>query len=125
VEYKVKDLKPAIGENYYRIKIFDSEANYKYTNVRDVLLEDFENQNLVVYPNPATRTITIEPLKPTEKEGIIEVSDANGSLIYQKELEAEFKQFDIDISKYIPGPYFVRIKIDGKRDLIYRIFKIE
>ncbi len=123
--YKIKDIKPAIGVNYYRIKIFDSDANYKFTKVEDVLLEDFENQNLVVYPNPATNVITVEPIRYTKRPGIIEISNAYGALMYQKELEAEFKQFDIDISKYVSGTYFVRIKIDGKRDLIFRIFKIE
>lgn len=123
--YKIKDLKPEIGINYYRIKVYDVDASYKYTDVRDVMLEDYQNQNLAVYPNPATNILTIEPIKATKRPGKLDISDAFGRIIYQKDLEAEFKQFDIDISKYVSGTYFVKIKIDGKREITYRIFKIE
>ena len=123
--YRVTDLHPEIGINYYRIKSYDSDGKYTFSESRSVVLGDSENRKIVVYPNPAYNHITIEPLEENIKKATLEIYDASGRIKHTMDLEEGFKQFDIDVSKYLAGSYFVHIKIKGKRPLVYKFIKLD
>jgi hypothetical protein len=58
--------------------------------------------NFSVYPNPASSSVTIDNL---EKEGVLEISDVSGKLIYT-EINYSGKR-SLDVSSYSNGIYFI------------------
>ncbi len=123
--YRLTDQQPEIGINYYRIKSYDAEGKYTFSETKSVVVEDPENRKIVVYPNPAYDHITIEPLIDNIKKATLEIFDVSGRIKKTIELEEGFKQFDIDIRDFVEGTYFVNIKIKGKRPLAYKIIKVD
>ena len=123
--YRFTDTKPEIGINYYRIKMYDNNAKYIYSDVKSVMLTDPDNRNIVVYPNPASDHITVEPLFTDLRSGTLEITDILGRSLKFVNLEPGFKQFDIDVKDLVTGYYFINIRLDKKRPLNYVIFKTE
>ncbi|MBK8366070.1 MAG: SBBP repeat-containing protein [Bacteroidetes bacterium] len=65
--------------------------------------------NLMVYPNPFTTTITIV----SESEKLIQVFNVLGSLIYTK--RSDYKIMSLDLSAQPNGIYFIRIGTFNKK----------
>ena len=65
----------------------------------------------VVYPNPASDIITIE-FHENSKGAEIEIFDQFGRSQYKSKLSPNKDQVDIDISKWKPGLYVVRVILD-------------
>jgi hypothetical protein len=92
-----------------------------------------ELSKMKVYPNPATKSITIEfpkYIKQIEKKSgitsssvyyqwnstILEIYNLKGKLIYSKEIPKQMKTLDLDVSLWNNGIYFARLLL--KNDLI-------
>ena len=96
-------------------------------NVDDFLIsgtlssENFELNNVFVYPNPSKGifNISLGNLQPTE----IEVYDLTGKKVYEKK-EVIISNFEtkIDLSNVTQGIYFVKI-IDNNQSTVKRIIK--
>lgn len=59
-EYSYTDVNPGL-ENYYRLQFSFADSTYQYSNI--VPLFDRNNNNtlpVIIYPNPATNTLTIQ-----------------------------------------------------------------
>ena len=78
-------------------------------------VEEFDHKKLIIYPNPAIKTVNIlgEELKN------IELYDLNGRLILSKELLNTNKSA-IEVSDLNSGTYFVKIS-DGKNETIQKL----
>jgi hypothetical protein len=83
--------------------------------------ENFELNNVFVYPNPSKGifNISLGNLQPTE----IEVYDLTGKKVYEKK-EVIISNFEtkIDLSNVTKGIYFVKI-IDNNQSTVKRIIK--
>ena len=78
-------------------------------------VEEFEStiEGLTVYPNPSSGLFSIDWSQG--KSFSISVFDIAGKLILKKEdSQLSSKQYKLDLSKYTPGIYFAKIKIDEK-----------
>jgi hypothetical protein len=64
-----------------------------------------------VYPNPATRLLTLEINKPLQ-DAVAELFDLNGKLVWQRTGITE-GTLSIDLSGNAKGIYFLRVK-DGE-----------
>jgi hypothetical protein len=60
LNYLFYDDAPAVGINYYRLKMVDIDNSYEYSNMIAIRLQGEEVAELNVYPNPATDFITLE-----------------------------------------------------------------
>jgi photosystem II stability/assembly factor-like uncharacterized protein len=96
-------------------------------NVDDFLIsgtlssENFELNNVFVYPNPSRGifNISLGNLQPTE----IEVYDLTGKKVYtKKEITISNFETKIDLSNVTQGIYFVKIK-DNNQSTVKRIIK--
>lgn len=67
----------------------------------------------VVYPNPATDNIAIE-FHENSKGAKIEVFDQFGRSQYKSQLTLNKDQVEIDISKWKPGLYIIRVILDDR-----------
>ncbi len=96
--------------------------NPLYDDNYDLGLQDLENQqtNFVLFPNPSNETITI---KGVENQVItkVEIFDLNGKILFSK--NPNVKQFNIDISNYEQGVYFVKCS-DEKNSNTLKLMKL-
>ncbi|WP_299334276.1 T9SS type A sorting domain-containing protein [uncultured Psychroserpens sp.] len=70
-------------------------------------VEDFELNSISIYPNPATKDITLEWDRSTDVS--IRIYDALGKLMYYSKNESLGTPKRIDISSYASGLYFVKV----------------
>jgi hypothetical protein len=70
-------------------------------------INEFTNSlNIVVYPNPATNSLTIE----SPQNGVIEITNIQGQLI--KSFMATSNKTSIDVSAFPSGVYIIEVKTE-------------
>jgi hypothetical protein len=113
--YETIDLKPAFGENFYRMKVNQLDGSFFYSNIRRVNFEiDFEE--VIVYPNPAADNIYIALRDFAGKAGTIEIYNNLG----QKMMVRNYLSFptipaEFDVSGFTNGMYLISIKVENHR----------
>lgn len=65
-----------------------------------------------IFPNPTTSRLTIEAEFQTESVNDLRILDSSGKLITQTSFRGEV--YDLDISEWISGVYFLQVAIEGK-----------
>ena len=86
--YSSLDKKPAIGNNYYRIKANNITGNYSYSNTAAVNFETQASKGFTIYPNPITDNKFILQLN-NMKAGkyTINIYNMQGQIILVKQLQ--------------------------------------
>jgi glucose/arabinose dehydrogenase len=79
---------------------------YKVVGGQVASIEDFNNNNLKVFPNPSNEFITIQ--SKTELINAIGIFDINGRLIFSENVTSKQSQ-TIDVSKFSKGIYLLEI----------------
>lgn len=115
-DYKIEDINPFIGENYYRLKSVDHNGEYSYSNIRVVLLEADQYQ-LHVFPNPATNSVQIV-LKDIENK-TVQMYDASGRLIACPIFTATEDMVILNLENIDSGLY--TLKVIGNETISKRI----
>ncbi len=95
----------------YRLKIVDLDGKYTWSNVVLLKSEEQKMDNLVIYPNPFKKSISIylPETMPTE----LLITDVSGKIIYEKHLISESNLITIDdLVNLEHGIYFISIKQD-------------
>ena len=60
LNYTMFDYTPVVGFNYYRLKIYDKDYSYKYSNTVLIKLDQSNVSDIVdVYPNPSSGLFTV------------------------------------------------------------------
>ena len=114
-QYDMVDLKPAFGENFYRLKVNQLDGSYFYSNIRRVNFEiDFDE--VIVFPNPTKDYINIDMRDFAGKTGTIEIYNNLG----QKMMERTYLSFPsipavFDVSDFTNGMFTISIKVDNYR----------
>jgi hypothetical protein len=102
--YQFTDQQPLMGKNYYRLKQYDRDGNFKFSSV--ILIRYDEGGRLVtLFPNPASTSITIQ--KPFSDTDPVIITDAWGRFI--RKIPATGNSINIDISALSPGIYYCRV----------------
>jgi hypothetical protein len=112
------------GETIIKWTVIDINENTSTCETKIVILlssiDDFELDNIKVFPNPAKNTLNINCENKKIKN--IQITD-----IYTKTIEIiKFKNTEnyiLDISNYEPGTYFLNIEIENK-NLKYKFIKL-
>ena len=113
--YRYTDESPWQGVNYYRLRQYDFDGHYSYSNtlVAEVAEVDID---LNIYPNPASDFIQLD----SKFESLnVEIINQQGGLI-QKIYYNKGEQ--IDISHLLEGVYYIYIKIANSDQIEIRRF---
>lgn len=106
-EYYFTDSNPSNGNNYYRLKMIDSDQTFSYSRINQLSVDNFK---ISVYPNPATDFILIEAADQKDVSNI-QLFDINGFRVYnsgEKSINA------IDVRNIKAGIHLIKIhKTDG------------
>jgi uncharacterized delta-60 repeat protein len=103
-QYSYEDLTPLNGNNYYRLKQFDKNGN---TTTSKIVLVEFSNNKIKIFPNPASAILSIEGLKQGTKANL-SIVNSNGVIVAKASTDNYNYVFNI---RSLPaGTYFVKIK---------------
>jgi hypothetical protein len=84
-DYKYTDTRPAMGANYYRLRIVDNDGRFKYSQV---LIANFNQQlpaDVIVAPNPVVgSTINVRLIGLEKGQYKIELRTTGGQLVQTK-----------------------------------------
>jgi hypothetical protein len=113
--YEAIDLKPAFGENFYRLKVNQLDGSFFYSNIRRVNFEiDFEE--VIVYPNPAEDNIHIALRDFAGKTGTIEIYNNLGQRMKGRDyISFPAAPAVFDVSGFTNGMYLISIKVENHR----------
>lgn len=98
---------------YYRLRQVDLDNNYSYSAVVRLTYKETATINSIVYPNPASRTLTITVGDKNLVGTMASIYDMNGRLIESIKISAQSQT--VDISRYTNGIYLIRL--DNKETL--------
>jgi hypothetical protein len=106
--YQYTDIRPAVAVNYYRVRIVDIDGRKNFSEVRIIV---FNNNGVVsVFPNPAKGNIYIQLPDSWQGKSIsIQISNALGQIVINKQLENAGQITTIDIVKIPTGVYNIRV----------------
>lgn len=107
-DYTFIDPSPAKGYNYYRLKQVNFDGKYDYSKVEMVTLKGYAE--VMLYPNPAKESITLETFATDKHE--VKIMDYMGRVWLSKTLENEINQ--LNIASLPKGLYFLESYIDNE-----------
>lgn len=115
LEYKSVDERPRSTINYYRLKQVDYDGTSSYSMIRTVDLNSVvQRAELLVYPNPVRDRINLQFTGFKSNEFLLRIYDANGKLVYDKQLILPAGQglYEINRTANMLQGYYIVIATD-------------
>lgn len=103
VDYIFDDLSPNEGLNYYRLKQWDNDGKYNYSNV--IALSNRNIMAIRIFPNPANNKLNIE-FPETRNNYQLKLVNALGQMLIQSQSPS------IDVSRIPNGIYSLNIETE-------------
>ena len=109
--YDFKDMLPAQGANYYRLKLLDIDGSFKYTPVRVVHFGTKE-QSLQVFPNPVTTFTNVNLTAEMQKENLVlNVINTAGQVVLHQRIYANSSSvLRLNMERLPAATYIIYIK---------------
>ncbi len=110
--YQLTDT-DASHDNYYRLKMVDTDGSFKYSDVLYIKTNCEEEYDIAVYPNPiykGSKAINIKFFAEREDAQLI-ITSITGQVVKQLNLNngKEWNTVQADISDLPSGSYFIKI----------------
>jgi hypothetical protein len=107
-KYNTVDANPAIGFNYYRLKIIDNNGSITYSDIRKVKFGKAMGVN--IFPNPARDVVNITLAgNMVNNPATINVFTIDGKMMINKKLTAASQIETVDVSALANGKYIIRV----------------
>lgn len=87
---------------YYRLKQIDFDGNFEYS--KTIVVSQFINSGLEVYPNPATSILNIA--SNSTEESFVEISNMEGKIVLSKEFTNNISE---SVTDFPAGWYLVKV----------------
>ena len=118
--YGILDEDPYYGISYYRLKQTDFDGKFEYSDL--VSVNVLRELHFTVNPNPACDKLEMTfgslsdgvNIMTTSYNAKIKIHDIQGKLVYKKKFDGTFYKFNIDISNFEKGMYFVSFESNSK-----------
>ncbi|QRR01436.1 T9SS type A sorting domain-containing protein [Dyadobacter sandarakinus] len=106
--YHFTHVNPANGNNYYRLKMVDTDGSFTYSKAEQVSFQFEFDVN--VYPNPVAEYIHVEAADWSKVKGL-QVLNNQGKALYSS---GSRPSYDISARSLAPGLYFIKVTLtDG------------
>lgn len=114
--YTFIDTSPAVGNNYYRLKVVDQDGSYKYSEVITEKVLSLQTASaLSVYPNPASDMINVTHSK-ANAGATITIYNVNGKVELQEKVKENTTYSSIVIGKLVAGTYVLQINNGSEKE---------
>jgi Secretion system C-terminal sorting domain len=118
--YGDHDFSPAMGWNYYRLKIIDKSGTYFYSPVRPVKFENGLEQ-VRIFPNPASDILNIQLPSSYINQTSLQVYSIDGKFI--SSMKPSANMIVLNVLPLPSGTYIIQVtKKDGSKEN-YRFVK--
>ncbi|MBK7692241.1 MAG: T9SS type A sorting domain-containing protein [Bacteroidetes bacterium] len=117
-KYTFTNMKPVLGNNYYRLKMVDQDQKHKYSNV--ILLKLLkDHSSFSIFPNPAANRLHIQFSGLAAGSVMaLEVLDAGGKLLDKQTHVYDNTTLSLNISSYANGLYFLKIQSGSISEIV-------
>lgn len=105
-DYRTEDMAPVKGFNYYRLKLLDLDGTFTYSRIEKVNYT--ENTGLMVWPNPATTSLTIPEAKQNDR---VIIMDAKGAVVLKQVIYRQNE--NINVNHLSNGIYMLQLVSEG------------
>ena len=105
--YQFIDSKPAIGKNFYRIRMVDISVRNKYSEIRIVNVNENKQTGFSVFPNPAVNSISLQLNMKENEELKVEIYDAAGNKALTKTCVVQHQKTKLDLKSLNAGMYAI------------------
>ncbi len=126
LDYALEDFSIEAGLNYYRVKQFDFDGKFSFSDVVSINNDTASEEKkfkLNVYPNPVQEelNIALEVFGNTQ-EVEIRMYNQLGQLmssgqIFDFNVESGLKTYPIDVTSFVTGIYTLEINVDNKQEI--------
>jgi len=104
------------GQGFYRIAQYDLDGQVKYTQV--LVADCASPDEFHAWPNPFFQSFTVKMNSSRSSNARLRVVDANGAVVLENKLSLVngLNQFKVDLSRAVPGTYWLTVEWpeDGK-----------
>jgi pimeloyl-ACP methyl ester carboxylesterase len=107
--YGFTDLAFRSGVNYYRLKQVDKDGQYSYSAIVLIRIRKDNQQQVLIYPNPANRRIVVNVAEGLHKEWVLNLYTTIGQLVYTQIIPANQNNESITLPPVAPGIYSITI----------------
>lgn len=115
--YVFIDQQPLQGINIYRLRMVDRDGHFTYSKIVAVIMDP--QNTLSLYPNPATRELTVHILAAGLLQ--LKVADLNGRILKEEVRQLSGNSSTIlDISNLSEGVYILILQ--NSNEILYRKF---
>jgi len=111
---------------YYRLKQFDNNGTFTYTNKIAVKLKATEGVVMQTSPNPFTENLNVQFTTTTNATAQISIINGNGQQVMSKLVTVSkgFNNIQLNgLTKLAPGIYVARLIMDGNVNATQKIIK--
>ncbi|MFK7934393.1 MAG: SdrD B-like domain-containing protein, partial [Saprospiraceae bacterium] len=123
--YHCVDVKPNIGKNYYRVKHFDVNGRFTYSNVVEIMVQPQGTKDVIFYPNPFRDQTTLQVVGEVETDVNVQIVSAYGQVVDVQTVPLGTNFYNLDLSTYPKGVYYVYVTYNGYRKASYRLLKTD
>jgi len=116
-DYQFDHASAQPGINFYRLRLFDIDGKYTYSNILPVNIRSSNENKLIIYPNPATSNIYLELNSDSGQQIDVIIFDNVGRQLISKNILAQSGNNYIsihDVSNFPPGIYIVKVNTNSK-----------
>jgi hypothetical protein len=131
LSYRFKDLKPAVGTNYYRVKLRDTHGVEEFSMVTPVNVEAIGNTVINIgtpLPNPFVNMFEVQYSVPQTGKALVKLRSVQGDVILQEEVNCEGlkpQRFLFKDDKGMrPGVYFFTVGQEEETKMVKLIKRI-
>jgi hypothetical protein len=126
-DYAFNDKGAGTGSNYYRLKMIDNDAAFKYSSILNFSLAPSSGARVVVAPNPVVDKICVQLTGLSENTYRMELRSVTGQKFVERSIRVTgYRQTEylIRTASMTPGIYFLTIfgksneKVTSKRVIV-------
>jgi hypothetical protein len=125
LSYKLYDYAPVLGDNYYRLKIVDTDESFKYSDIIKIKLNDIAMSNdiVTIYPNPAVKTLNIVLSAASDEKVNIGIVNVLGQEITNRDynLKTGINTIELNVSDLAKATYMINVAF-GEQKKVYTKF---
>ena len=114
-KYHVLDENPVIGNNYYRLVVFEDDGSVKYFETKLVRIGNEITDKISLFPNPASSIFNLVLPEISSKSVLVSIKSITGNTISSIKLSLIQGQriYPVSVKKLNIGVYIVEVKGNG------------
>lgn len=125
-KYTFNDIHPAIGDNYYRLKMMDLDGTFKYSNVINITVNEVSNNGFIsIFPNPTSGDVTILIQSKVANKSRLSIVNMLGQELISKDISLQkgLNNLQIETSYLASGAYTISFTDETGKRYIHKLIK--